>query len=81
MDTGRHTLPMLFEQLGLPAEEDAIREFIGRHRPLESTVKLHEAGWWSRAQADFLRDAIEQDAEWAEPADELDALLRHDEVA
>ena len=81
MDTVSHTLPMLFRQLGLPADSEGISDFIARHRPLESTVKLHEASWWNRSQADFLREAIEQDAQWAEAADELDALLRHDEVA
>lgn len=81
MDTGLHRLPALFDQLGLPSDPEGIRDFIARHRPLESTVRLHEAPWWSRAQADFLRESIEQDAEWAEAADELDALLRYSEIA
>lgn len=77
MDTTAHTLPTLFEQLGLSSNEGDIREFIGTHRPLAPQVKLHEAAWWTGSQAAFLLEAIEEDAEWAEAVDELDALLRH----
>ena len=81
MDTQEHTLPKLFEQLGLPSDPEGMQAFIAGHRPLEATVRLHEAPWWNVAQADFLRESIEQDAEWAEAVDELDALLRYSEIA
>jgi Protein of unknown function (DUF2789) len=77
MDTSKHTIQTLFEQLGLPADGDDIEAFVDSHRPLESSVKLHNAPFWSDAQAALLKQAIDDDAEWAEVVDELDALLRH----
>ncbi len=76
MDTTTHNLGALFEQLGLPADANAIKTFIHWHRPLDPKVSLHQAPWWHPAQAEFLARAIEDDSDWAEPADELDALLR-----
>ena len=79
MDTTPHTLSTLFEQLGLSADGDSIRSFIQQHRPLDSAVPLAEAPFWSEGQAAFIQEAIEEDADWAERVDELDALLRHSE--
>lgn len=76
MDRTVNTLASLFDQLGLPSGDGEIEAFIARHKPLEATLRLHEAGWWNQSQAQFLRQAIEDDAEWAEPVDELDALFR-----
>ncbi|GAB4347014.1 MAG: DUF2789 domain-containing protein [Gammaproteobacteria bacterium] len=76
MDTSRHDLPALFRQLGLPDDEPAIWQFIEAHRPLPSTQRLEEAPFWSPAQAAFLREAVEQDSDWSEIVEELDALLR-----
>ena len=81
MDTSDHRLPNLFAQLGLPSDAAAMATFIGKHRPLNGSVKLHEASWWSPSQSALLKEAIEDDAEWAEAADELDALLRYSEIA
>jgi hypothetical protein len=80
MDTSKHALPELFAQLGLQADDEGIRAFIDLHRPLAAHLKLHQAPWWQPAQAAFLKEAFDQDAEWAEAADELDALLRHREL-
>lgn len=77
MDTNPHTLNTLFEQLGLPADEASIHTFVAEHRPLGLHTPLHQAPWWNEAQAAFLEEAIEEDADWAEAVDELDALLRH----
>ncbi|MCE8010831.1 DUF2789 domain-containing protein [Billgrantia desiderata] len=71
-----HPFTELFEQLGLPADEASIRAFIERHSPLPPTLALHEAPFWNQAQAAFLHAALEEDADWAEVVDHLDASLR-----
>ena len=37
---------------------------------------LEDAFFWSESQAQFLRDDILDDADWAEVVDQLDVLLR-----
>ncbi len=76
MDTTPHNLSTLFEQLGLPSDTVAIENFIRGHRPLDLNTPLQQAPWWTPAQAEFLTLAIEEDSDWAERVDELDALLR-----
>ncbi|MDG4597339.1 MAG: DUF2789 domain-containing protein [Candidatus Contendobacter sp.] len=76
MDTTPHNLSTLFDQLGLPSDVAAIKTFIHWHRPLDPNIPLRQASWWTPAQAEFLTEAIEEDSDWAEQADELDALLR-----
>lgn len=76
MDTVFPRFSDLFQQLGLPADEAAIRAFIASHRPLPGDVPLHEAPFWSPAQAALLREQIVQDAEWAEVVDHLNVALR-----
>lgn len=76
MDTTPHNLSTLFEQLGLPSDAVAIQNFIHWHRPLDPRMPLQEASWWTPAQAAFLAQAIEEDSDWVEQVDELDALLR-----
>ncbi|WIO73355.1 DUF2789 domain-containing protein [Porticoccaceae bacterium LTM1] len=76
MDTVPHTLPTLFDQLGLPSMEEAIDRFIEEHAPLEASLCLTEAEFWNDSQKSFLRDAIRDDSDWAEVVDQLDALLR-----
>lgn len=74
MDTSSHDLSSLFSQLGLansPAEVDA---FVATHR-LDQGLKLCEAPYWSKAQAQFLYESLEDDSDWAEAADELAMLL------
>lgn len=65
----------LFLQLGEASDADAINRFIETHSPLAGSVKLHEASFWTPAQAGFLREAIVQDAEWAEVVDTLNSEL------
>lgn len=76
MDNSIHNMTNLFSQLGEPNDEASIRRFIGAHRPLAGDVPLHEAPFWSAAQAQFLREAIASDADWAVVVDELDVSLR-----
>jgi hypothetical protein len=76
MDTSNHTLQTLFAQLGLSNNDIAIDNFIqNNHLPLE--IPLESAAFWSAGQAQFIRESIAQDADWAEVVDHLDALLRH----
>jgi Protein of unknown function (DUF2789) len=76
MDTSRHTMKMLFFQLGFANDEEQIRAFIEKHRPLPNNITLHEADFWSEAQAAFLIEAIANDSDWCARVDELDSLLR-----
>ena len=75
MEPGVHSINSLFRQLGLPDGDKDIESFIQSHQPLPDRVCLQDAAFWSPAQADFLREAISDDADWAEVVDELDARL------
>ncbi|GGF55362.1 DUF2789 domain-containing protein [Alteromonas lipolytica] len=75
MFTQQPGLSELFVQLGLSADEQAIEQFISEHRGLKSSQPLAEAPFWSKAQASFLRQALAEDAEWAEVIDELNTRL------
>lgn len=76
MDTPIHHFHDLFAQLGLPGEEQAIREFLAAHAPLADDIKLPDAPFWTPAQATFLREALLDDSDWAELADQLSNALR-----
>ena len=76
MEPGDHSLKSLFDQLGLESTEAAIQNFIDRHAPLASDVELHQAGFWNVSQATFLKQAMEEDADWAEIVDQLNIMLR-----
>lgn len=75
MDTSAHTFSALFEQLGLPADNDSIEQFIRTHRLFSSEIPLHQASFWNETQAEFLREAISNDSDWAEVVDELNNSL------
>ncbi|WP_028453808.1 DUF2789 domain-containing protein [Chitinilyticum aquatile] len=74
METLHADLPTLFAQLGLPTTPAAIRAFIASH-VLPPGVALPDAAFWRASQADFLREALAEDSEWAEVVDELALLL------
>lgn len=74
MDTSPHTLAALFQQLGLPNDGASIESFLAAHR-LGPGEDLAEAPFWTPAQAAFLREALVEDADWCEQADELAARL------
>jgi hypothetical protein len=76
MEQSQHTLSELFAQLGLPAEAAAIEAFIASHAPLPHQITLAEAPFWTPVQAQFLREELVEDADWAELIDQLDACLR-----
>lgn len=77
MDTSQHTFTTLFEQLGLPSDPASIERFIMDHSPLPPEIALAQAPFWSESQSHFLHEGIEDDSDWAEVIDELDAQLRH----
>lgn len=75
MDTSEHSMAGLFAQLGLPNSETSMDNFMqNNHLPAE--IPLENAAFWSAGQAQFLREAIAEDADWAEVVDHLDAQLR-----
>ena len=76
MDLSRHALTDLFDQLGLPSSAADIERFVATHRPLPHGTLLADASFWTPSQARFLREELEEDADWAELVDELDAMLR-----
>ena len=76
METPIHSMNSLFKQLGLPSETAEVDAFIAFHRPLPDHCLLHEAAFWTASQAAFLAEEIEDDADWAEVVDELNARLR-----
>lgn len=76
MEPPVHSMPNLFAQLGLPADEAEIDRFIETHAPLPRSVDLADAPFWTPAQASFLREEILEDADWAEVVDQLNVRLR-----
>jgi hypothetical protein len=76
MDMSVHPFHQLFEQLGLACDDQSIAAFIKTNSPLNEQVKLADAPFWTRAQADFLREALLEDADWAEVVDALSLALR-----
>ena len=75
MDTSQHDMAGLFAQLGLPNSPEAIDNFI-QNNHLPGNIPLENAAFWSAGQAQFLREAIAEDADWAEVVDQLDTQLR-----
>lgn len=76
MDTSNHSMQTLFAQLGLPNSDIAIENFVhNNHLPRQ--IPLENAAFWSAGQAQFIRECIALDADWAEVVDHLDAMLRH----
>lgn len=76
MNTDNLNLNALFEQLGLESSDDAITAFVSKQAPLPPELALHDADIWNNAQSTFLKEAIDNDSEWSNWADHLDAMLR-----
>ncbi|MFT4940613.1 MAG: hypothetical protein ACI88A_003670 [Paraglaciecola sp.] len=66
----------LFAQLGLPSEQISIENFIQTHKGLAQRTHIEDAEFWTTHQAEFIKNALVEDAEWAELIDQLNALLR-----
>ncbi|PUE53183.1 DUF2789 domain-containing protein [Limnohabitans parvus] len=76
MDTPHHPFHELFAQLGLPCDGLSIAAFIKTHTPLAADIALPDADFWTSAQADFLREKLLEDADWANRIDQLSEALR-----
>ena len=76
MNSPTPTFSELFEQLGLPASDEEIRQFLALHHPLDPKVLLPNAPFWTPPQAAFLREELLKDADWAVVIDQLNASLR-----
>ncbi len=76
MDKFFHGFTDLFAQLGLPNDAPSIRQFIQTHAPLNSSIRLEEAQFWSTAQASLLKEELLGDSDWAEVIDRLNLALR-----
>ncbi len=71
-----HRFSDLFEQLGLPGDDFSIAGFLRQHSPLDASIAVEEAPFWTPAQADLLRQLLAEDADWAEVIDRLSLALR-----
>ena len=76
METFDHQFTELFQQMGLPSDPSEIARFIAQHSPLAADVRLTNARFWTRSQAEFLCEAVRHDADWATAVDALDNALR-----
>ncbi|WP_126454758.1 DUF2789 domain-containing protein [Sulfuriflexus mobilis] len=76
MEKPTHSFTTLFDQLGLDSTDQEIEDFINRHKPLPGHVELSEAEFWNASQASFLKQAKNDDADWAEIVDQFDSMLR-----
>lgn len=76
MENHFHRFHELFQQLGLGDSAADIDAFIHNHAPLAENTRLSDAPFWSAAQASFLREAMQDDSDWCELADQLSAVLR-----
>lgn len=76
METPVHSIVSLFDQLGLDSTEQGIDAFIATNSPVPAAVELANAAFWSTSQASFLKQMKDEDADWAEIVDQLDAMLR-----
>lgn len=75
MELIEKNMSSLFKQLGERHDDVGITNFIELHGGLPGDTPLHEAVFWSISQANFLREALVQDAAWAPVVDALNAAL------
>lgn len=75
MDTTPQDLSHLFEQLGIDNSEDNIDKFIADNQ-IPNNVLISQANFWNESQKSFLKEAIDEDAQWSELIDHLDVLIR-----
>ena len=76
MEAPIHSIASLFDQLGLDSSAQAIDQFILQHQSLPAAIELPDADFWNESQSAFLRQVKDEDADWAELVDQLDAMLR-----
>lgn len=71
-----HQFSELFAQLGLPSDAASIQSFIAGHTPLDPSIRLEDAPFWTLHQASWLHEELAHDADWAEVIDRLNVALR-----
>jgi len=76
MEKPLHSIVSLFDQLGLNSTEEGINNFINKNGQLLGNIELHQAYFWNTSQATFLKQALDDDADWVEVVNQLDAMLR-----
>lgn len=74
MDTSEHTMANLFLQLGLENSDEAISGFISTHRLAKDTT-LEQASFWTPSQAQFIKECLEHDSDWADVVDQLNVQI------
>lgn len=75
METIEHDMNQLFAQLGLADDEASVERLVADHRPMPDGMALAEAPFWNPAQAAFLREEVDEDADWAPVIDALNLRL------
>jgi len=75
MDSFMHSMPNLFDQLGLPSDDASIRQFLASNSPLPHSLPLADAAFWTPSQRVFLKEEILKDADWAEVIDMLNSAM------
>ena len=75
MESQVHPMSELFDQLGMPSDSNAIEMFIAKHKAATNNQPIDELAIWNPSQAEFLKQARAEDADWAEVVDELSARL------
>ncbi|MBB1270557.1 DUF2789 domain-containing protein [Shewanella sp. SR44-3] len=75
MDTTQNDIKHLFQQLGLAFQPKDIEDFINNNK-IPADIHLAEAAFWNSAQRHFLKESLNEDAQWSELIDQLDVLLR-----
>ena len=76
MEAPIHSIVSLFDQLGLDSREEDINAFIEKNGSLPGDIELHKAPFWNASQASFLKQVLDEDADWVEIVDQLDTMLR-----
>jgi hypothetical protein len=76
MEKYHKTMSDLFEQLGLASSDEGIVDFISQNKGLRQGLHIEDAELWSRQQADFIKNALLEDAEWVELIDQLNTRIR-----
>ena len=76
MEAPVHSMNALFAQLGLGDSDSEVNKFIVEQPAIPGDTPLHKGTMWNASQASFLREAVADDADWAEVVDQLDAMLR-----
>ncbi|GGB62284.1 DUF2789 domain-containing protein [Shewanella inventionis] len=75
MDTTENDLGHLFKQLGLGYTQQEIDSFVSRNKVNKDTL-LIDADCWNHSQRAFLKEALNEDAQWSEIIDQLDVMMR-----